>query len=221
DDNGSVDTGRLRKRLELERMLGVDALFRRSSAAAELRKLEQEVSTCRRCRLHGERTQTVFARGDSCSALMFIGEAPGREEDRQGLPFVGPAGKLLDKMIAAMGLEPGEVYITNILKSRPPNNRDPRPDEVEACFPFLERQIELVQPQIICTLGRPATNALLGTRSSMGDLRGQWHVYRGTPVLPTYHPAYLLRSPGQKKKAWEDLKKVLLRLHAADGATPA
>jgi len=149
---------------------------------------------------------------------MFIGEAPGQEEDIQGLPFVGPAGKLLDKMIFAMGLKPDDVYITNIVKSRPPNNREPRPDEVAACFPHLEKQIELVHPRIICTLGRPAANALLDTNLSMGELRGRWHSFRGISVLPTYHPAYLLRSPSQKKQAWEDLKKVVVAL--AEGPPP-
>jgi DNA polymerase len=202
----------LRKRLELEKMMGADVLPRAEGVEAELGTLEEEVRRCQRCRLYERRTQTVFARGNPRAALMFIGEAPGQEEDRQGLPFVGPAGKLLDKMIFAMGLRPDDVYIGNIIKSRPPENREPRPDEIAACFPFLERQIELVRPHIICTLGRPAANALLGTSLSMGDLRGKWHSYRGIAVLPTYHPAYLLRSPGQKKQAWEDLKKVIFAL---------
>ncbi len=208
----------LKKRLELEKMMGVDVLFKKPGPEAELRELEEEVRACRRCRLYQERKQTVFARGDPRAALMFIGEAPGREEDLQGLAFVGPAGKLLDKMIFAMGLKRDEVYIINIIKCRPPNNREPRADEVEACFPYLERQIDLVRPQVICTLGRPAANALLGTSRSMGDLRGKWHSYRGVPLLPTYHSAYLLRSPGQKKKAWEDLKKVIAAL--TDGPPP-
>jgi DNA polymerase len=202
----------LKKRLELEKMLGVDALTKVPGVEAELRKAEEEVRRCRRCRLYEGATQSVFARGNPRAALMFIGEAPGHEEDIQGLPFVGPAGKLLDKMIFAMGLRPEDVYITNIVKSRPPNNREPRPDEVAACFPHLEKQMELVHPQIICTLGRPAANALLGTNLSMGELRGRWHYYRSIPVLPTYHPAYLLRSPSQKKQAWEDLKKIVVAL---------
>lgn len=202
----------LRKRLELEKMMGVDALFKKPGASDELRTLEQQVKHCTRCRLCKERTQAVFARGDIHAALMFIGEGPGREEDAQGLPFVGPAGRLLDSMVFAMGLERDEVYITNIVKCRPPNNREPRADEVENCFPYLERQIELVQPRIICTLGRPASNTLLGTARSMGEMRGNWHFYRDTAVLPTYHSAYLLRSPAQKKKAWDDLKKVVMAL---------
>jgi len=207
-----MKAGRLKKRLEIEKMMGVDALMKRAGPEAELRRVEEEVRTCTRCRLHEGRTQTVFARGNPRAPLLFIGEAPGEEEDRQGLPFVGPAGKLLDRMIFAMGLKSDQVYITNIIKSRPPNNREPRPDEVAACFPFLERQIELVRPRIICTLGRPAANTLLGTNLAMGDLRGKWQSYRGIPVLPTYHPAYLLRSPGQKRTAWEDLKKLIIAL---------
>jgi uracil-DNA glycosylase family 4 len=207
-----MKAGRLKKRLEIEKMMGVDALMRRAGPEAELRRVEEEVRTCTRCRLHEGRTQTVFARGNPRAPLLFIGEAPGEEEDRQGLPFVGPAGKLLDRMIFAMGLKSDQVYITNIIKSRPPNNREPRPDEVAACYPFLERQIELVRPRIICTLGRPAANTLLGTNLAMGDLRGKWQSYRGIAVLPTYHPAYLLRSPGQKRTAWEDLKKLIIAL---------
>ncbi len=207
----------LRKRLELEKMMGVDALFRQAGPEDELVKLEKEVAGCRRCGLWETRAQTVFGRGNPRAALMFIGEAPGAEEDKQGLPFVGPAGKLLDKMIFAMGLTQDEVYIANILKSRPPGNRDPKPDEVEACWPFLERQIELIDPRVICTLGRPAANALLDTNASMGSLRGRWHTFNGVPLLPTYHPAYLLRSPGQKSKTWQDLKMIIQAL--AEGSS--
>jgi len=200
--------------------MGVDALPRATGAERELRELEEQVRRCTRCRLHRTRTQGVFARGDPHAELMFIGEAPGAEEDRRGVPFVGPAGKLLDRMIYAMGLERDAVYITNILKSRPPGNRDPRPDEVEACFPFLERQIELVRPRIICTLGRPAACALLESGRSMGQLRGRWHFWRGIPLMPTYHPAYLLRSPGQKRAAWQDLKQVIIALREGPPKEP-
>ncbi len=200
----------LEKRLELERLMGVDVLPAAASLESRLREIEQQVMSCTRCRLHKGRTQGVFARGDPRSELMFVGEAPGRDEDEQGIPFVGRAGRLLDRMIFAMGLQRDAVYITNILKSRPPQNRDPRADEVKACFPYLEQQIELIKPRIICALGRPASNALLGGTRSMGDMRGTWHSFRGIPVLPIYHPAYLLRSPGQKKKAWQDLKKLVL-----------
>ena len=214
-----MDAAWLRKRLELERLMGVDALMlgrgerpADDGVEAELDAVQEQVAVCTGCRLHEGRTHTVFARGNPRAALMFIGEAPGHEEDIQGYPFVGPAGRLLDKMIAAMGLERDEVYVANILKCRPPGNRDPRPDEIEACFPFLRRQIELVAPRIICTLGRPASNTLLRTSASMGSLRGRWHSFDGIPLMPTYHPAYLLRSPGQKRRAWEDLKMVVLAL---------
>ena len=202
----------LKRRLELEKMMGVDALVRTPGVEDELRELEQQVRQCTKCRLHETRTQGVFARGRADAELMFIGEGPGAEEDRLGEPFVGRAGKLLDKMVAAMGMRRDEVYITNIVKSRPPQNREPRADEIQACWPYLVGQIQLIRPRVICTLGRPASNTLLGMNSSMGDLRGRWFSYEGIPVLPTYHPAYLLRSPGQKRKAWEDLKKIVLAL---------
>jgi len=201
--------------------MGVKVLLRSRGMADELAKLEGKVKACARCRLARTRTQAVFARGRPDAELMFIGEAPGGEEDRQGIPFVGPAGKLLDQMILAMGLSPEEVYITNIVKCRPPQNRDPRSDEIDACWPFLERQIELVQPKLICTLGRPASNTLLQNHRSMGELRGRWFHYRHIPVLPTYHPAYLLRSPGQKKQAWQDLKRIILALSGAKPPPPA
>jgi DNA polymerase len=220
------------RRLELEKMMGVDALLTGGAAPEggqpevsdnreeELRKIEQEVMNCTRCPLHETRTQGVFARGDAHAALMFVGEAPGQQEDLTGEPFVGPAGKLLDSMVFAMGMERDEIYVTNILKSRPPNNRDPRPDEVQACMPYLERQIDLIQPRVICTLGRPAANALLMRNASMGSLRGRWHTYRGIPLMPTYHPAYLLRSPGQKKKTWQDLKMIVLALQREPDYVP-
>ena len=202
----------LKRRLELEQMMGVDSLPRSPGPQDELRGLEEQVRRCTRCRLHETRTQGVFARGRTDADLMFIGEGPGADEDRLGEPFVGRAGKLLDLMVAAMGLERDEVYVTNIVKSRPPGNREPRADEIEACWPYLERQIELVRPRVICTLGRPASNALLGRTSAMGEMRGRWFSFGGVPVLPTYHPAYLLRSPAQKRAAWEDLKKVIAAL---------
>lgn len=205
-------SGWLKKRLELERLMGVDALFKRAGIEGELRKLEQEVAACTRCRLHSTRTQGVVSRGNPCAALMIIGEAPGAEEDAQGIAFVGRAGKLLDKMLAAMGIGPDGVYITNILKCRPPGNREPRADEVQACWSYLARQIQLIQPRIIITVGRPASQTLLNSTLSMGRLRGRWHDHEGIPVMPTYHPAYLLRSPGQKSKAWQDLKQVMVAL---------
>ena len=215
-----MDAQYIKRRIELERMMGVDVLVRgkaqqdRGAAPAEeLAAIEAEVKSCTKCRLHEERTQGVFARGRADAELVFIGEGPGADEDRLGFPFVGRAGKLLDKMIIAIGLNPDDVYITNIVKSRPPGNREPRPDEVKACWPYLERQIELVRPKIICTLGKPASNAVLNTDKPMNELRGRWFSYEGIPVLPTYHPAYLLRSPSQKRRGWEDFKKLVLALH--------
>jgi len=207
-----MDERALTRRLELEQMMGVDSLPRSPGPQDELRELEEQVRRCTRCRLHETRTQGVFARGRTDAELMFIGEGPGADEDRLGEPFVGRAGKLLDLMVAAMGLERQDVYVTNIVKSRPPGNREPRADEVEACWPYLERQIELVRPRVICTLGRPASNTLLGSNSAMGEMRGRWFSFSGVPVLPTYHPAYLLRSPSQKRAAWQDLKKVIAAL---------
>lgn len=190
-----------------------------TTAEAEIANLDWEalrecVLHCERCRLHQTRTQGVFGVGDSRARLMVIGEAPGAEEDRRGEPFVGRAGKLLDEMLRAIGLPRQEVYITNVVKSRPPNNRDPRPDEVIACEPYLRRQLELVSPYLILALGRIAAQYLLKSTQSLGRLRGQWHCYgpRSTPLRVTYHPAYLLRSPADKHKAWQDLKHIRQRL---------
>jgi DNA polymerase len=217
----SLDNRWLKRRLELEKMLGVDVLLKGKEQEArsvneleeELSKIESAVKECTKCRLHETRTQGVFARGRPDSGLMFIGEAPGADEDREGVPFVGRAGRLLDKMIQAMGLGRDEVYITNIVKSRPPENRDPRIDEIEACWPYLERQLELIKPEVIVTLGKPASNTLLDRDMAMGEMRGRWFRYGDIPVMATYHPAYLLRQPSQKSKVWGDLKEVLNALH--------
>jgi DNA polymerase len=168
--------------------------------------LEQRVRTCTDCPLHATRTQGVFGVGDRHAAWLFVGEAPGADEDRLGEPFVGQAGKLLDNMLAAIGLARGRnVYIANVLKSRPPGNRDPRPEEVAACLPYLERQIDLIRPKVIVALGRFAAQSLLLTETPIGRLRGKVHGYRGIPLIVTYHPAYLLRNLPDKAKAWEDL----------------
>jgi len=168
--------------------------------------LNAAIKTCTRCALHKTRTQGVPGVGDIHADWLFIGEAPGADEDRQGEPFVGQAGKLLDAMLGALRLKRGEnVYIANVLKSRPPGNRDPSPLEVAACLPYLERQIDLIQPKIIVAVGRIAAQNLLATDTPIGKLRGRVHEYRGVPLVVTYHPAYLLRSPADKAKAWEDL----------------
>ncbi|MFN3594505.1 MAG: uracil-DNA glycosylase family protein [Thiobacillaceae bacterium] len=168
--------------------------------------LRQAVLNCTRCELHRSRTQGVFGVGDPHAEWLIVGEAPGAEEDRQGEPFVGQAGRLLDAMLASIGLKRGEnVYIANVLKSRPPKNRDPSPQEVAACLPYLERQIDLIRPKLILALGRFAAQSLLTTDAAIGRLRGQVHRYRGIPLIVTYHPAYLLRNPADKARAWEDL----------------
>ncbi|MDD4882232.1 MAG: uracil-DNA glycosylase [Gallionellaceae bacterium] len=168
--------------------------------------LRQTVESCTRCQLHESRSKAVFGVGDVAADWLIVGEAPGAEEDRQGEPFVGQAGKLLDAMLAAIGQKRGDnVYIANILKSRPPGNRDPKPDEVAACIPYLERQIDLIRPRIILAMGRFAAQSLLLTEASISSLRGRVHEYRGVAMVVTYHPAYLLRNPADKAKVWEDL----------------
>jgi uracil-DNA glycosylase family 4 len=168
--------------------------------------LRAAVKTCTLCGLHKSRTQGVPGVGDLHAEWLFVGEAPGADEDRQGEPFVGQAGKLLDAMLGALRLKRGEnVYIANVLKSRPPGNRDPLPEEVAACLPYLERQIDLIGPKIIVALGRFAAQSLLLTDTPIGRMRGRVHEYRGVPLVVTYHPAYLLRNPADKSKVWEDL----------------
>jgi DNA polymerase len=175
---------------------------------------ENEVRGCRKCRLCETRTQTVFGEGDVDAKIFFIGEGPGENEDITGRPFVGKAGQLLDKMIAAMGLSREQVFIANIVKCRPPNNRVPAPDEVAACTPYLVRQLELIRPQVIVTLGLPSTKYMLQVNSTMGKLRGQWQSWRGIKLMPTFHPAYILRSYTEQTRAavWSDLKMVMAEL---------
>ncbi|TCS70563.1 DNA polymerase [Sulfuritortus calidifontis] len=175
-------------------------------AQLDLAQLREAVLNCTRCELHQTRKQGVFGVGDPNADWLIVGEAPGADEDRLGEPFVGQAGKLLDAMLGAIGLQRGrKVYIANVLKSRPPGNRDPRPEEVAACLPYLERQIELIRPKLIVALGRIAAQSLLVTDAPLARLRGRLHVYRGLPLVVTYHPAYLLRNPADKARAWEDL----------------
>ncbi len=188
--------------------------------AADWAGLESQVSTCTRCALSAGRTQTVFGVGSRSARLMIIGEAPGAEEDRRGEPFVGRAGKLLDEMLRALGLDRGDVFIANILKCRPPNNRDPKPEEAAACRPYLERQIEWVAPDVILAVGRIAAQNLLGSDEPIGRMRTREYRYPGgdTPVIVTYHPAYLLRTPSQKRKAWQDLCRARDRLRETGAA---
>ena len=174
----------------------------------QLVALNEKVKTCTECGLHKGRTNTVFGKGSPTTKVMFIGEGPGREEDLKGEPFVGRSGQLLTKMLGAIDLQRGDVYITNIVKCRPPENRDPQEDEVRCCEKYLSAQIDLIQPRIICALGRVAAHCLLDTKESLAALRIGENFYHGTPVLVTYHPAALLRNPGLKRGAWEDFKRL-------------
>lgn len=183
----------------------VSAAAGADSAQLDWPALQAVVAACSRCRLHAGRTQTVFGVGSRSAQWLFVGEAPGAEEDRLGEPFVGRAGQLLNSMLFALGLKREDVYIANVLKCRPPDNRDPQDDEAAACEPFLVRQIELIRPRLIVALGRHAVHSLLKTDQALARLRGQRLSYHGTPLVVTYHPAYLLRSPLEKRKAWEDL----------------
>ena len=188
-------------------------------AADDWQTLAAEVAGCVRCPLHECRTNTVFGVGSREAKWLVVGEAPGAEEDRQGEPFVGRAGQLLNSMLKAIGLSRDQVFIANILKSRPPNNRDPQPAEVRACIPYLFRQIELVNPTLILCVGRIAAQTLLETQITIGKLRGKLHrLSSGRPVVVTYHPAYLLRSPGEKRKSWADLVLAMQQLEqSSDG----
>jgi DNA polymerase len=194
-----------------EGMFSGEHLTDESLAPADrLAAMEKLVAECELCeQLVAERNNTVFGDGPPDAELVFVGEAPGADEDAQGVPFVGRAGKLLDKIIAAMGMKRGEVYICNVLKCRPPNNRNPLPNEAANCWPFLREQLEVIKPKLICTLGAPATRRLMGTDESIGRMRGAVHDYFGTPLIATYHPAYLLRDPRQKGKVWDDMKMAL------------
>ena len=180
--------------------------------AAALEMIREEIGDCRRCPLHKGRNRLVFADGDPNARLMFVGEGPGADEDAQGLPFVGRAGQLLNNMISAMGLKREQVYICNVVKCRPPSNRTPEPEEAHTCLPFLMRQIDVVRPQVIVALGATAATYLLGVRQPLAGLRGRVHAVRGTQLIVTYHPAYLLRDPRQKKEAWADLQMAMNEL---------
>ena len=182
---------------------------------SEVRSLEQiraELGDCRRCQLAGGRSHLVFGVGDPRAELVFVGEGPGEEEDRQGIPFVGRAGELLTKMIEAMGFSRDRVYICNVVKCRPPGNRNPEPVEIAACEPFLRAQLASLRPKVIVTLGKFAAQTLLRDETSISRLRGNWREYCGIRLMPTFHPAYLLRSPAEKRKTWEDLKLVMKEL---------
>ncbi len=186
---------------------------KRKNPAQALREIKEELADCERCGLCKGRTNIVFGDGDPYARVMFVGEAPGADEDAQGIPFVGAAGKLLTDIIEkGMRMKRSEVYITNVVKCRPPDNRDPAREEIEACSPYLIAQVEAIRPKVIVALGKVAAHFLTGAEIPITRLRGQWHEFKGVPVMPTYHPAYLIYNPKSKREVWEDIKKVMERL---------
>jgi DNA polymerase len=189
-----------------------------SNKEGALKDLQREISDCQQCRLSKERKNIVFGEGNPNAELMFIGEGPGREEDLQARPFVGNAGKLLTSLIKKMGLKREDVYIANIVKCRPPSNRDPEEDEMTTCSPFLEKQIEIIQPRVIIALGRISAQSLLGSKIPISKLRGKFYSYKDIPVMPTFHPAYLMRNPKDKWLTWEDAQQVLEKLKKNESA---
>ena len=178
------------------------------SRDGSLDEIRSDIGECTRCRLHEQRTNIVFGEGNPAADLVFVGEGPGAEEDRTGRPFVGKAGKLLDKIIEAIGMRRSDVYIANVVKCRPPDNRTPERDEAATCGPFLFRQLGFIRPKVIVALGAPALQCLTGSREGITKVRGHWQEWNGIRVMPTYHPAYLLRVPDKKKETWEDMKRV-------------
>lgn len=184
-----------------------------ADAAAALEAIREDLGDCRRCKLYATRKNIVFGQGNPNARLMFVGEAPGADEDEQGLAFVGKAGQLLTKIIEAIGMKREDVFIANVLKSRPPDNRNPEPDEILACEGFLDRQIDAIRPRVIVALGKFAAHWVLKTAEPITRLRGRMGDYKGIPVMPTYHPAYLLRTPSAKKDVWEDMKVVRAMLN--------
>ena len=209
----------LRQHLETEKAFGLEEVPRMQTRIPEvsgkgerLRLLYEEYKNCQQCPLSATRTHVVFGSGNPEARLLFVGEAPGFDEDKQGLPFVGAAGQLLTKIIEAMKLKREEVYIANCLKCRPPGNRNPLPSEIVSCNPILARQIEIIQPVIVCALGKFAAQTLLATERPISRLRGQFHNFHGIKLMPTFHPAYLLRNPADKKLVWEDAQKIMKEL---------
>ena len=204
----------IRSSIELEKASGMVEYFfkktetKKAALPNDLSALKKEVSDCTACDLYKTRRNSVFGAGNPRASLMFIGEAPGEEEDAQGLPFVGRAGQLLTKIIEAMGLKRSDVYIANILKCRPPGNRQPLPTEILACEDLLRQQIEMIRPKVICTLGKFASQTLLKIQTPITALRGKFSQYNNIKVMPTFHPAYLLRNPHDKRLVWEDMKKI-------------
>ncbi len=184
-----------------------------------LEDIRADLGDCQRCGLAASRSKIVYGVGNPNARLVLVGEAPGREEDLKGEPFVGEAGQLLDRILLAMGMQREDVYICNVLKCRPPNNRDPEPQEVATCEPFLIRQLAAIRPQVIVALGRFAVHSLLKTKTPISRLRGEWQRYQEIPLMPTYHPAYLLRNPSGKRDVWEDMKEVMRLLNSGDDSS--
>ena len=214
----------LKNYLEYLKGMGIDSLFVSGNAPQEVQsnvqtldEIRSKLGDCRRCKLHRTRSTIVFGEGNKKAKLMFIGEGPGYDEDVQGRPFVGKAGQLLTKIIQSIHLEREEVYITNIIKCRPPQNRNPEPDEIQSCHPFLQKQIQSIQPKMICALGTFAAQTLLSTDAKITSLRGRVFELGGIKVLPTYHPAYLLRNPERKREVWEDMKQISGWMAKEDG----
>ncbi len=192
------------------RSISPEPMKKRENAARSLNELEERLKNCSRCKLAKGRTHLVFGEGNPQAELMFVGEGPGRDEDLQGRPFVGRAGQLLTRIISAMNRKRSDVYIANIVKCRPPNNRNPEPDEVKACMPFLLKQIEIVRPKVICALGGVAFQNLMETKAPISKLRGNLYPWReGIYLIPTFHPAFLLRNPAKKREVWEDVQKIM------------
>ncbi len=201
----------IRQYLEIEKLSGINEVFvspKKNKTGQNMSQLETRVKKCKKCGLHKTRKNVVFGHGNIKAQLMFIGEAPGMQEDLQGLPFVGRAGKLLTKIIEAIKLKREDVYIANIIKCRPPENRNPLPDEISICQEYLFKQINFIKPSVICTLGKFASQTVLKTEHPISKLRGKFHDYCGIKLMPTYHPAYLLRNPSEKRSVWEDMKKI-------------
>jgi len=211
--------GAARSHLEYQRDLGFSEVALPAAASqpgcansATLDEVRAHLGDCQRCPLSKTRKSLVFGVGNPAARLILVGEAPGREEDERGEPFVGEAGRLLDRILLAMGLQRDEVYICNVLKCRPPNNRDPESVEVATCEPFLKQQLAAIRPELIVALGRFAIQTLLQTKAPISKLRGTWQAYEGIPLMPTYHPAYLLRNPLGKREVWADMRQVMQRL---------
>jgi uracil-DNA glycosylase family 4 len=211
----------LRQHLSYQAIMGLEWLPSKwattiSALPESMDEIRVDLGECIRCSLHSHRTHIVFGEGNPSARVVLVGEGPGREEDRLGRPFVGPAGKLLDRIIASMGWRRQDVYICNVIKCRPPRNRDPLPDEIEACGPFLRRQLQAIRPQAILALGSFAAQFLLSSQQTISRLRNHVYQFEGIPVVPTYHPAYLLRNPLQKRQAWKDVQLLLSLLQKGD-----